>query len=187
MSQVAGDRRSLRLALADSTRVRLFDLLSERPRSVRELADLLDTQPDRLYYHLRRLEAAGLVSVHELRRTADGHAERVYRADHGVVSDQTQDAAAGVLLLGAVLDATRLELERLAESVGGDGPQRLRPPRAVLRRARLALAPAEIDELQERIWGIVGEFAREATDGPRIPVQLVYTLFEGAPGTDPDG
>ena len=178
------DRTSIRVALADPTRVRLFDLLSQRPRSVRELAELLDTQPDRLYYHLRRLEAAGLAGVQELRRTADGRAERVYRADRAIVADETQDPAAGVLLLGAILDATRLELERLAESVAAGGPRRLRPPKATLRRVRLALSPAEMDELQERIWELVGEYAT-GTGGARLPIQLVFTLFESAPDGDP--
>ncbi len=50
-------------ALADPTRRRTLDLLRERPRSVGELVNLLDTSQPGVSKHLRVLREAGLVSV----------------------------------------------------------------------------------------------------------------------------
>lgn len=47
-------------ALADGTRLRMLDFLI-LPRSAKQLADLIDDDPHGYFYHLRRLEQAGLV------------------------------------------------------------------------------------------------------------------------------
>lgn len=62
-------------ALGDGTRRSVFDLVTERPRSVGELADLLPVSRPAVSQHLRVLENAGLVSA-----TAIG-TRRIYRVD----------------------------------------------------------------------------------------------------------
>ncbi len=62
-------------ALGDGTRRAVFGLVAERPRSVRELAELLPVSRPAVSQHLKVLENAGLVSA-----TASG-ARRIYRVD----------------------------------------------------------------------------------------------------------
>jgi DNA-binding transcriptional ArsR family regulator len=49
--------------LADDTRRRILDLLSERERSVNELVDIFDVSQPAVSRHLRVLREAGLVRV----------------------------------------------------------------------------------------------------------------------------
>ena len=57
-------------ALADTTRLRLLALLAERPRTGKELADLLEVGPPTISHHVVKLERAGLVSS---RREGQSH------------------------------------------------------------------------------------------------------------------
>jgi predicted transcriptional regulator len=67
-------------ALSSSARLELSDLLSEiGAASVAELAAILGRAPDGLYYHLRILEKAGLVTS-EQRRPRGRKTEIVYRS-----------------------------------------------------------------------------------------------------------
>ena len=50
-------------ALADTTRLRLLALLAERPRTGKELAELLDLGPPTISHHVAKLEHAGLIKV----------------------------------------------------------------------------------------------------------------------------
>jgi hypothetical protein len=50
-------------ALADTTRLRLLALLAERPRTGKDLADLLQVGPPTVSHHVAKLEHVGLVNV----------------------------------------------------------------------------------------------------------------------------
>lgn len=60
-------------ALGDHTRRAIFESLSERPRAVGELADVLPVSRPAVSHHLKVLKEAGLVSEH-----AEG-TRRIYR------------------------------------------------------------------------------------------------------------
>ena len=49
-------------AMADATRLRILELLAERPRYVQELADVLDVRHPTVVHHLAQLGQAGLVT-----------------------------------------------------------------------------------------------------------------------------
>lgn len=60
-------------ALADRTRLAIFECLAEHPRAVGELADQLPVSRPAVSQHLKVLKAAGLVTAH-----AEG-TRRIYR------------------------------------------------------------------------------------------------------------
>jgi DNA-binding transcriptional ArsR family regulator len=60
-------------ALGDRTRRAIFDCLSEQPRAVGELADVLPVSRPAVSQHLKVLKSAGLVTEH-----AEG-TRRIYR------------------------------------------------------------------------------------------------------------
>lgn len=66
-------------AFAHPTRVRIIELLIERPLTVKQLGDLLGMSAARAHYHLKFLEGAGLVRLVERRERA-GVVEKYYRA-----------------------------------------------------------------------------------------------------------
>jgi GNAT superfamily N-acetyltransferase/DNA-binding transcriptional ArsR family regulator len=72
---VLDDPRAVRLLL-DPMRSRIFEMLRS-PRSIPDLATKLDLPADRLYYHVHRLEDAGLIQETGTRRSGR-HTERLF-------------------------------------------------------------------------------------------------------------
>ncbi|HEX6220528.1 MAG TPA: helix-turn-helix domain-containing protein [Acidimicrobiia bacterium] len=101
--------------LNNTTRFRIIRYLEE-PRSIREVADLLDVPPTRLYYHFNLLEEVGVISVVETRK-AGAMLQKVYQSsargfrpspkmaqgDHE--PHELAKITAGVILDGARVDA----------------------------------------------------------------------------------
>jgi DNA-binding transcriptional ArsR family regulator len=101
--------RGVHRALSDPLRIRLFEALWQGPRSAKELSAEVGLPPDRLYYHLRQLQQAGIVEVGEYRPVPGGKVERVYRR---VEAEPPGDASPEEVatFLGSVLDVTRADI-----------------------------------------------------------------------------
>ena len=72
-------------AIADETRLRLLGLVADRERSVGELAEIVDLKEPTISHHLRKLSAAGLVSM---RREGTTH---FYRLDGDALRSLSRD------------------------------------------------------------------------------------------------
>jgi DNA-binding transcriptional ArsR family regulator len=112
--------RGVHRALGDPLRIRLFEALWQGPRSAKELSAEVGLPPDRLYYHLRRLQQAGIVEVAGYRPLPGGKAERVY---HRAEAEPPGDASSPeevAAFLGSVLDVTRADITAafMAKAVG---------------------------------------------------------------------
>lgn len=110
--------------LADPLRLRMLEAFGDE-RTTKQVADLLEEKPTRLYHHVDALERAGLI---RLTRTARkrGTTEKYYRAvaesfraelglfapDDGVETDPLFD------LIDHTLDRTRLELREVLTTGG---------------------------------------------------------------------
>lgn len=149
--------RSVHRALADPLRIRLLDALWLGPRSAKELAEPAGVPVDRLYYHLRQLERAGLVEVVEYRELPGGKVERVYgrvRAEPPG-DDATPEETAE--FLGQVVQTSRMDIAE-AFAARGCGADR----QVMVARTGVRLSRAHLAELSARIE----EQAREARDHP---------------------
>ena len=51
--------------LSDATRMQLIRALADGPKYVELLAEVLDRTPSTISFHLKKLEEAGLVSMHK--------------------------------------------------------------------------------------------------------------------------
>jgi DNA-binding transcriptional ArsR family regulator len=102
--------RSVHRALADPLRIRLLEALYVKPRSARELAELVGMPADRLYHHLGQLTAGGLAVISEYRPLPGGKVERVYAP--APVEPPGEDSSPGEVatFLNAVLEATRADV-----------------------------------------------------------------------------
>ena len=66
-------------ALAHPLRLRMIELFAEKPRTTKQVAELLDQPPTRLYHHVAALERAGLLVLKETRQNR-GATEKWYEA-----------------------------------------------------------------------------------------------------------
>jgi DNA-binding transcriptional ArsR family regulator len=102
--------RGVHRALGDPLRIRLFEALWHGPRSAKELSAEVGLLPDRLYYHLRQLERAGIVEVAEYRPLPSGKAERVYRRVEAEPPGDASSPEEVATFLESVLDVTRADI-----------------------------------------------------------------------------
>lgn len=162
--------RGVHKALADPLRIRLLEALWETPQSARELGERQALPADRLYYHLKQLEAAGLVEIAEYRPLARGKVERVYAP---VVGEPPGDAATPAELaefLGAMLDATRADVNAACRA-RQDGARR----EIDLQRGAVRLTDEALAELRGHIERLTAASADRDAPGTwtRVLVALV--------------
>lgn len=164
--------RSVHRALADPLRIHLFELVSEQPRSAKELASLVGFPPDRLYHHLGQLVMAGLLDIAEYRKLAGGKVERVYAPATLEPPGEEAPPAEVAAFLGSMLEATRGDINAasLAQEAG-------RRREVQLGRTTIRLNEAHRDQLRARLEALVEEAqARPDEDGRWTTV--VWTVID---------
>lgn len=139
-------------ALAEPTRMAILNALADGPMSVKDLAGRLGRAPDRLYYHLRRLEEHGLVEA------TDGPGERVYAAtaDEFALDERATDELrrAG---LEAFFGVFRRQLLAAAAT---------RPGSMGAGNVTMRMRPERWRELLERLIEVGRELAEADADAP---------------------
>ena len=185
--------RALHRALADPLRIRLFEYLSVRPQSARELAERVGTRPERLYHHLAQLEEAKLIQIAEYRPLPGGKVERVYAP--AVTESPGDDASPAdvALILNAALETTRADINAAtaAKEAGEDRQITLTRTGVRLNEQHLAELIAAIGELLRS--------AQEQPDDDGIWTTVLWTAVdrqdrragspiepEGEPGEQPE-
>lgn len=109
--------------LADSTRLRIMQALFKqgRPMTVKQVADLLEEEPHRLYHHMTMLEKAGLVKLVDI-VVKSGIAEKYYcpaveslRIDERLLQAQAIPDVEFYQGITAVLDVLSANIRRSIE------------------------------------------------------------------------
>ncbi len=144
-----------------------------QPKTVAELADLLDVPVTRLYHHINRLESHGLISVVATRQSGAA-TERRYRAvsrtfklDPSLLSAREGPAGAELgRALGALFDVAKVELQHEIEV--GTARQALEDENMVLTLSDLRLTPDRQRELRNRLVDLLHEFDDEDGDPYRL-------------------
>lgn len=101
-------------ALAHPLRLRMMELFAESPKTTKQVAELLEQPPTRLYHHVAALERAGLLVLTE-RRQNRGAVEKWYTAvaqqiRSGVRQKGNAARAARRAVSATVLEQARQEL-----------------------------------------------------------------------------
>lgn len=158
-------------ALADPLRLRMLEAFDEE-RTTKQVADLLEEKPTRLYHHVDVLERAGLIRPTRTARKR-GTTEKYYRAvaesfrtelglfapDDGTETDPLFD------LIDQTLDRTRLELREVL-AMGGV---------AVLEEeglhtfVEIEATPDRIDRLQAELMSLVNGLCESASSDQKSP------------------
>lgn len=189
-SMIVSDLETLKVT-ADALRLRLIDLLRQRPATAKALAAVLETQPRSLYYHLNLLERHGLIRVVET-RLVSGIQEKTYRASAYlfVFKDFAPGAEGDAPPLGvAVSSIMHITEEELREAVAR-GRIDLRdgaPPEHALHNdwRLLRLTAAEAASLAARLEALLNEYpdmldapaSGEAVGDERQTYRLLTTMF----------
>lgn len=173
----------LHRALGDPLRLRLLEYLIVRSRSVKELADLVDMRPDRLYHHLSRLEEAGLITVAEYRRLPRGKVERIYAAAEVEPPGDETSPLEMARFFGAVIEATRADLNSALAARDAGGRREIS-----LTRTALRLSDEGRAELAAGFERLVRE-AEQKSDPAGTWTHINWTLVDAEdrrPGDDDD-
>lgn len=164
---VIDDPETLRL-IADPLRLRLLELIRQHPRTVTELADLLDAPRTRLYYHVKLLESHGLITVDQT-RVVSGLTEKRYRVtayrlsvDKSLIGVPDSGSAPLDVLLSVILDETAAEIRRSVDSglIDLDRTRAEAPhPRGlVLGRSWYRLTPQQVAEFRDKYLAFIEDF-----------------------------
>jgi DNA-binding transcriptional ArsR family regulator len=167
-------------ALADPLRIQLLEWLFEAPRSARQLAGCAGLPADRLYYHLGRLEQAGLIEVAEYRPLARGKVERVYAPAETEPPGDDADPEELAAFLGSMLEATAMDITAACRA------KRAGRRREVdLHRGALRLTDEALAELRGHIEQLSARFADPGADGTWTRVVLTLIDLQDRPEADP--
>lgn len=148
-------------ALSVPLRWRVLRLCVHEERTNRELATILDVNPATMLHHVRTLVGAGYLEALPARRGTRGAREIPYVATRLAWTEHDKPASSDVLLRAFIDEVQGLDPEILHTM-----------------RIGLLLTDAERDELIDRIWAIVQEYAgahgERRSRGDRTP----WSLFQ---------
>jgi DNA-binding transcriptional ArsR family regulator len=149
--------------LADPSRSLLVHRLGESAKSAKQLAAEMDCPITRLYYHLKLLQAHGLIFVERTRKVS-GIFEKYYRASARAFvidrnTDGQEDPARSQALLAFVFDQTRLDISNGLRS-GRIDSGKLPPEVGALMAYRtvMKLSPAQAQELYSKLLALYREY-----------------------------
>lgn len=195
---VIGSSETLKV-ISDPFRRRILDLVREEPRTAKEMASALEVSQTRLYYHIKLLEARGLIRVAET-RVVSGIIERRYRAtayrlsiDKALIGPTSEGSDALDAYVSVVLDGVRNEINRSVDAglidLERTKEDQLEPRRLVLGRKWLRLTPSQLADFNRRYAELIDAFDRDGTDGndPDDPDRIAYEwLIAFYPTLTPD-
>lgn len=147
----------------------------DQPRTVTDVATLLDMPVTRLYHHVNRLESLGLISVVATRRVG-AVTERRYQtvaASFRVAKRlrESSDPRELSLALGALFDVAKMSFQRDVERRESSDP--LDPSESLLSLVDMKLSPDGRAQLMERLRVLVDEYGtRDDPDDDAITVSL---------------
>ncbi len=164
--------QAVQRALADPLRIRLFELLTLRPQSAKELAAHVGMSPDRLYHHLAQLEDGKIIEVADFRRLPGGKVERIY-APAAVEPDSDDPGPAELArFLNVVLETTRADVNAasLANEAGEDR-------RLSLGRTGFKLNEEHLEQLRSNIEALL-RAAMEHPDDDGVWTTFLWTAID---------
>ena len=154
--------------LADPVRLRMLEALWEGPKTARALAGAVGMVPNRLYYHLRAMESAGVVQVSDAAVTDRG-AERIYGVTTlGYGDELVQSRLVRAALFRAMFMATGQEL---ATAVGASTFHSA--TRGVIRAT-----PAALAEFVEAVGKAHGAVLQSASDPEARSYRFAFGVYE---------
>lgn len=186
--------------LADPLRLQIVELCTQAPRTVKQVAAVLNMPPTKLYYHIKQLEERSLIKVVDT-RIVSGIVEKQYQAaafnyrvDRELFSLTSQAGKEGLnVMLTGLFDDTREDIQKSAEAdvldvSPNEGDGRPLNRSLLISRNTLQLAPDVAEEFYQRLKALVREYAEAApNDSPNTqPYGLLVALYPSTSSSSPD-
>lgn len=186
--------------LADPLRLQIVELCTQAPRTVKQVAAVLNMPPTKLYYHIKQLEERSLVKVVDT-RIVSGIVEKQYQAaaynyrvDRELFSLTSQAGKEGLnVMLTGLFDDTREDIQKSAEAdvvdvSPNEGDGRPLNRSLFISRNTLQLAPDVAEEFYRRLKALVREYAEAAPDktASAQPYGLLVALYPSTGSSSPD-
>jgi DNA-binding transcriptional ArsR family regulator len=187
---IINDLETLKV-LADPLRIHIVELVTQAPRTVKQVAAVLNLPPTKLYYHIKLLEERSLIRVVDT-RIVSGIVEKQYQAaalsyrvDRELFSLTSQAGKEGLnVMLTGLFDDTREDIQTSAEAdvldvsphEGDDKPLNRS---LLISRNTLQLKPETAEEFYRRLKALVREYVQESTtEGVgKNPYGLLVALY----------
>ncbi len=140
-------------AIASPLRLRILRLCLDTPLTNKQIAEALGRDPASVLYHVRLLVRTGFLRAEQERRGARGAREVPYRAtgkswNMDIIDERQGRATSAALVEAFIEDARRVGVEKVEAS-----------------RLGLRLTPAEYEELKQRLFDVLQDFANRESDG----------------------
>jgi DNA-binding transcriptional ArsR family regulator len=152
----------------------------KHPRTVADVAELMDVPVTRLYHHVNKLADLGLIRVVATRQVA-AVTERRYQVvaksfglDPKLLN--TFDDREMAIALGSIFDVAKTQLLRTIEA--GAFHDLTSDPDSTLSLSEIHLSTERLHELVQRLDGIIKEFSSDLDDND--PEATTVTLFIAA-------
>lgn len=180
----------------DPTRARIMQALAGVPRTIQQVAEIMDVPFTRLYYQFNLLEKHGLIRVVERRALSGVVEEKYYQVtaynfiiDRALLTVGTGAATGNAQLesvLHIVFDGARDDIRRSAAAGLIDLSQRAPDPRALLlRRGMVRLTPTGARRLYERMLALMETVEAEDEAEDETLYGFTFGLYPSAFDADP--
>ncbi len=171
-------------AVADMLRMRIVDTLRERPMTVTQLGEMLDTAPAKIHYHVRELEKVGLLRLVETREKG-GILEKYYQPiarDFNVPKELLLSAPPDELL--ATTDSWFEQFKRgFRRALHKMLEQKAQEPDALLAFEPLYLTREEQHMIGKQLEELLRPYAlKRGIEGERV-MQMMFSIY---PQSDDD-
>ncbi|MBL8162220.1 MAG: winged helix-turn-helix transcriptional regulator [Anaerolineae bacterium] len=182
--------------LADPLRLQIVELITQSPRTVKQVAAVLNMQPTKLYYHIKLLEEKALIRVVDT-RIVSGIVEKQYQAaalnfrvnrELFKLTSQAGKEGLNVMLTG-LFDDIREDIQQSVEAevldVSAQEDSSATQSMLLLRQT-LHLTPEHAAEFHQRLRALVREYAQDDAQPEQDPYGLLITVYPTIRRT-PDG
>lgn len=170
---VIHDLEALRIYF-DPLRTRIIHALGQEPRTIHEVAGILDIPFTRLYYHFQLLEKHGFIRQVDARSYGGAVEEKYYQiaarmflVDRELMTvGETDETESGLsVVLESVLDRTKDDIRRSVRTGAIDLDRRAPDPDALfIMRGYSYLSPERAAVLYEKLRALVDEYVTTAEE-----------------------
>lgn len=185
---VVNDLDTLKV-LADPLRIQLIELVTHEPRTVKQVAAVLNLPPTKLYYHIKLLEEHRLIRVVDT-RIVSGIVEKQYQAtalsyhvDKTLFSPASPTGLEGLdVMLRGLFDDARTDIQEsvAAHVIDVQTPENLDAPlnrTLLIARNTLHLLPEQAEEFYQRLRALIREFVSGDEKLSGQPDEKTYGLL----------
>jgi len=172
--------------IADPTRLEVMRTL-KKPRTVKEVSELMDTDPTKLYYHVRQLEKHGLIRVVET-NIVSGIIEKTYqvvahrfRVEESLIAATEMTDENMEALFGTIFEVTKAEIKRSVQVGLMDPADTSKPQHHGVGKGSFYFTAAQAAVFYQKVEALMKECEEEAghqeDDPTRAPYSFLFAFY----------